>query len=158
MKRSSIEPVFVEIIPKPIEDGKLYISQKYRTAVHRCCCGCGNEVVTPLGPTMWNLGGSEKFVTLEPSIGNWSLSCRSHYFIRRNRIVWAGEMSQRVIQRVRERALQEREDYFAFKNAKARPAAPSQNRHTDHPQSQGQENRSSLLDQVTRWIRKFFLG
>ena len=28
--------------------------------------------------------------TLDPSIGNWSFACRSHYFMRKGRVVWAG--------------------------------------------------------------------
>ena len=30
-------------------------------------------------------------VSLRPSIGNWQLPCRSHYFIVRNRVVWASD-------------------------------------------------------------------
>jgi len=39
---------FVEFIPEKIEEGVLYISIQYCTAIHNCVCGCGNEVVTPL--------------------------------------------------------------------------------------------------------------
>ena len=49
------EPVlayeFVEFIPEDIKEQTLYISIAYCTAVHKCCCGCGREVVTPLSPT-----------------------------------------------------------------------------------------------------------
>jgi hypothetical protein len=43
-----MQPEHVEFIPKALEDGVLYISTKYRTASHRCCCGCGTKIVTPL--------------------------------------------------------------------------------------------------------------
>ena len=46
---------FVEFIPDVIEDWKIYVSIDYATAVHKCCCGCGKEVVTPLSPTDWKL-------------------------------------------------------------------------------------------------------
>ena len=46
---------FVEFIPDQIEEGILYISIEYCTAIHKCICGCGNEVVTPLSPTDWEL-------------------------------------------------------------------------------------------------------
>jgi len=39
--------VFLDTIPLEIKDGVLYISIKYGTAIHKCPCGCGNEIVTP---------------------------------------------------------------------------------------------------------------
>jgi len=39
---------FVDAVPAAREEGKLYISLKYRTAIHSCLCGCGMKVVTPL--------------------------------------------------------------------------------------------------------------
>lgn len=77
---------FVEFIPDIIEDGILYISIEYCTAIHKCVCGCGNEVVTPLSPTDWELSFNGKAVSLSPSIGNWNFPCQSHYFITKNRI------------------------------------------------------------------------
>ena len=41
---------FVDFVPKRLDDGVLYVSIRFGTAVHRCACGCGEEVVTPLGP------------------------------------------------------------------------------------------------------------
>jgi hypothetical protein len=46
---------FVEFIPDELDTGVLYISTTYATVVHKCCCGCGNEVVTPLTPNDWQL-------------------------------------------------------------------------------------------------------
>ncbi|WGJ15967.1 DUF6527 family protein [Methylocapsa sp. D3K7] len=40
---------FVNVVPATREDGKLYISIKYRTAIHSCFCGCGMKGVTPSG-------------------------------------------------------------------------------------------------------------
>jgi len=77
---------FVEFIPEEIEEGTLYISIQYCTAVHKCVCGCGNEVVTPLSPTDWELTFDGKTVSLSPSIGNWNFECKSHYFITKNKI------------------------------------------------------------------------
>ena len=89
---------FVEIIPDTIEDGVLYISLKYCTAIHKCVCGCGNEVVTPISPTDWKLIFDGKTVSLSPSIGNWSFNCQSHYWIKRNKIVYAREWDKEEIQ------------------------------------------------------------
>ena len=51
----TINHKFVEFIPEEIEDGYLYISVIYKSAVHNCICGCGNRVVTPITPTDWRL-------------------------------------------------------------------------------------------------------
>jgi hypothetical protein len=84
-----IRPKFVKYIPDEVEDGVLYISIPYATAIHKCPCGCGEIVVTPIKPTDWTLTWNGETVTLKPSIGNWSLPCRSHYWIIENRIIWA---------------------------------------------------------------------
>ncbi|NDV56845.1 DUF6527 family protein [Bacteroides sp. 519] len=89
---------FVEIIPDAVEDDVLYISLKYCTAIHKCACGCGNEVVTPISPTDWKLIFDGKTVSLSPSIGNWSFNCQSHYWIKRNEIVYAREWDKEEIQ------------------------------------------------------------
>lgn len=82
----TIQHKFVEFIPNSPEQGILYISIEYRTAVHLCVCGCGNKVVTPITPTDWKLRFDGKTVSLYPSIGNWNFSCKSHYFVTRNNI------------------------------------------------------------------------
>jgi len=89
---------FVEIIPDAVEDDVLYISLKYCTVIHKCVCGCGNEVVTPISPTDWKLIFDGKTVSLSPSIGNWSFNCQSHYWIKRNKIVYAREWDKEEIQ------------------------------------------------------------
>src|SRR5205085_355428 len=81
---------FVEFIPDDLEEGVLYVSMQYATAAHKCFCGCGTEVVTPLSPTDWKLIFDGKTISLDPSIGNWGLDCQSHYWIRGNQVRWAG--------------------------------------------------------------------
>lgn len=88
---------FVDTIPNEIKRGSLYISLKYNTAIHKCACGCGEEVVTPLSPTDWKLIYNGKSISLTPSIGNWSFKCQSHYWIKNNQVVWAGKMSKEEI-------------------------------------------------------------
>jgi hypothetical protein len=88
---------FVEYIPTALEEGTLYISIAFATAVHRCCCGCGQEVVTPLTPTDWALTFDGETASLDPSIGNWGFDCQSHYWIRRNRVHWAGRWTAKQI-------------------------------------------------------------
>ena len=84
---------FVELIPDVLEQGVLYISIEYCTVVHKCICGCGNEVVTPLSPTDWELTFDGKSVSLDPSIGNWNFECKSHYWIIKNRVRHSGKWS-----------------------------------------------------------------
>jgi len=119
-RTESVRPEFVDFIPKTLATGVLYISRKYGTASHLCCCGCGNKVVTPLKPGGWQLTVQRGAVTLYPSIGNWSLPCQSHYFIRGNRIVWASQMSKADIEANRVSDRLAREEYFD-----ARPARES---------------------------------
>lgn len=97
-----IEPEFVSRAPDTLEDGRLYVSLPYATALHLCACGCRREVVTPLRPGQWRLI-FEGTVTLRPSIGNWSLPCRSHYFIIRNQVVWARAWSDAEVHARRRR-------------------------------------------------------
>lgn len=84
----------VEHMPEVIEEGVLYVSLEYLTSVHRCCCGCGERVVTPIGPTDWSLTFHGDTVSLHPSIGNWGLACSSHYVLRRGRVEWSGPWSR----------------------------------------------------------------
>ena len=103
---------FVETIPDNLQDGMLYISIPFATAVHKCCCGCGNEVVTPLTPTDWELRFDGKTISLYPSIGSWSLPCNSHYWITRNRVRWAPRWSQKQIRLGRSRDRLAKDHYF----------------------------------------------
>lgn len=88
---------FVEYVPKKIDEKTLYVSTTFSTVVHKCCCGCGNEVVTPLSPTDWELNFDGESISLHPSIGNWNLPCKSHYWIKRNRVLWAREWPKEKI-------------------------------------------------------------
>lgn len=88
-----ISPKFVDNIPDVLEDNTIYISLKYNTAIHKCACGCGNEVVTPISPVNWTLSYNGKDISLSPSIGNWSFKCRSHYWIKNGYIQWSGSIS-----------------------------------------------------------------
>lgn len=87
---TELQPVFVELIESEIEDGKLYISEKYKTAIHLCACGCGGKTVTPLGNGEWSLTKNNDAVTLRPSIGNWKWESpyHAHYYITENKIEW----------------------------------------------------------------------
>jgi hypothetical protein len=102
-RQTHIHTVFVELIPERLEPGKLYISRRYFTAAHLCCCGCGLEVVTPLNPAKWQLTERKGTVSLYPSIGNWSFPCQSHYWITDGQVRWASAMSPDLIAAVKRR-------------------------------------------------------
>ena len=112
MKTMAISYKFVEFIPDKLEEGVIYISEPYKTAIHKCCCGCGEEVVTPLNPTDWSMLITHNKITLYPSIGNWSFACRSHYWIRNGQVVWSGQMTDSQIQNIRDQDKRFKEQYF----------------------------------------------
>jgi hypothetical protein len=116
-KVDSIRPEFVTSVPDQLEDGVLYISERFRICSHKCCCGCGEEVVTPLSPAEWKLTREGEFVSLWPSVGNWDYACRSHYVIRRNRVLPAPPMTERQIARVQQRDAADLSRMVASSNA-----------------------------------------
>jgi Family of unknown function (DUF6527) len=113
---------FVEFIPEELEQGTIYVSIRFATVSHLCCCGCGSKVVTPLRPTDWKLIFDGKTISLDPSIGNWSFACKSHYWIKRNKVVWAWQWSQEEIAAGRAHDSLAKEEYFT---AAKTPAAPA---------------------------------
>lgn len=127
MRIEAVKPQFVEYVPKVLEPGVLYVSEKYKTASHLCACGCGEKVVTPLSPADWKLQINGGKVSLYPSIGNWNYACRSHYWIRNNLIVWSTGMSEQQIARVQTRDLADKARYVAIVNKQKDEAAQSRN-------------------------------
>lgn len=89
MKVETFIVQFVGIVPRPIEPGILYVSERFQTAIHSCACGCGLETVTPFSrPDDWQYTRDGDLVTLNPSIGNFQFPCKSHYYIEQNRVRW----------------------------------------------------------------------
>lgn len=122
MKLHHMTSVFVEEVPTQMRPGVLYVSMECATAMHLCACGCGAETVTPLSPTDWVLFYDGEAVTLHPSIGNWSLPCRSHYFIEDGKVVWAAPMTDAAINRGR---AWDRTRKAAFYSKQAQKMAPA---------------------------------
>ena len=82
------------------EYGVLYVAeteyQDEQFVQYSCPCGCGTVVFIPyykqsqqkeLYPS-WGFKETDGKVTLSPSILSSGFPCRSHYFIRDNRILW----------------------------------------------------------------------
>jgi hypothetical protein len=103
---------FVEFMPDALEERTLYVSMHFATVIHKCCCGCGKEVVTPLSPTDWKLIFDGKTISLDPSIGNWSFECQSHYWIKGSTVKWAQQWSRDEIATGRAHDRFAKERYF----------------------------------------------
>ena len=94
-----IKPVLVMELPKSVNDmkhGILYLKHNEDDtyeSFHLCPCGCGEPVYLQYGGKGWNItlsinGRELKSVTISPSVGCFDFPCKSHYFIRNNKIVW----------------------------------------------------------------------
>ncbi|MHB8858308.1 MAG: DUF6527 family protein [Thermoleophilia bacterium] len=108
---------FVEYLPENLEEGTIYVSMTFGIVAHKCCCGCGKEVITPLSPTDWELTFDGESISLYPSIGNWNSECKSHYWIRNSRVEWARVWSRARISAARNRERKEKEIYYLEKDA-----------------------------------------
>jgi hypothetical protein len=130
MQHKRLEHRFVEQLPERLEAGVLYISMEYATAAHCCCCGCGEEVVTPFTPTDWSMTFDGETISLSPSIGNWNFNCRSHYFIRHGRIVEATSWTNEQVEANRRKDKAAKADYYGTSEltdvVKPIPEAPHQ--------------------------------
>jgi hypothetical protein len=87
----------VHYMPKVLAAGVLYVSEEFDIAGHLCACGCGNKVMTPLGPTEWSFKETNGAPSLEPSVGSWQLPCQSHYWITKGEIRWAPKWTREQI-------------------------------------------------------------
>ena len=104
----AITPVFVEYIPTEGKDlilGIVFISMKHNMVVYRCPCGCGGLSEFMLDPIRFRMEYDGSSVTFYPSIGISYLECRSHYWIRNNRIEWCAPMEDWESQEAQRRDL-----------------------------------------------------
>lgn len=138
----TLDHKFVEYIPEELEEETLYISLSFGTVAHKCCCGCGNEVVTPLSPTDWKLTYDGETITLDPSIGNWSYECRSHYWIKNSKVLWSDQWSEVQIRSARLKDKLDKKNYFK---------SEEHNSANDNIKSENDFS-SSLWHKFKRWI------
>lgn len=103
MKTDHFKPEFAETFPNALKVGVFYISVEFNSCAHLCACGCGHEVITTLSPAQWAFSYNGKDVSLHPSVGNWALTCKSHYVIDSGRVRWARQFSKAEIDRNRAR-------------------------------------------------------
>lgn len=90
-RRETYVTRFVDRAPMQdmMEEGVLYVLPHYGCALHKCMCGCGELISTPLDKKhgwSWTFDGQN--VSLDPSIGNFSYPCKSHYFLKNGKVEW----------------------------------------------------------------------
>ena len=94
MKQTTYTTEHVSTKPKEMQNGVLYVMEHYNLAVHRCMCGCGEEVITPIDenggktPGYWGWTECSGMASLHPSVGNFQFKCRSHYFLKNGKVQW----------------------------------------------------------------------
>jgi hypothetical protein len=132
MRTDSLVIVMVDRVPSDTAEGTLYVAAERGLAIHRCCCGCGFEVVTKLSPTAWHLEVDGDRPSLYPSIGNWGLPCQSHYIVHKGRVIWARSFSRREIATVRQAADNERAAFDRLRSQEERDAWQEHRRREAH--------------------------
>jgi len=127
MRHRTLEHRFVRNVPRELEPGVLYVSMDYATAVHSCCCGCRERVVTPFTPTDWHMTFDGESISLHPSVGNWHQKCRSHYVIRGNRVLEAGPWSNAQVEAERRRDKKAKAAHYGeLKEARSDRSSPAE--------------------------------
>lgn len=149
MKIKTLRPVFIDHLPEHLEEGVLYISEEFAIAGHKCCCGCGEEVITPLNQAQWQVRKEREAISLYPSIGNWKFSCKSHYWIRKNQVIDALPMQEHTIGLVKQRDRQAKDIYIQQHNKKqGLSSGPKQ---TDRVSP-------SMVVAIFKWLRNWWNG
>lgn len=87
------EMQIVHRIPENLQPGLLYVCFDCNVVAHLCACGCGEKVVLPIDPQFWSVRYDGETVTLSPSIGNYQYHCKSHYWIKENRVIWVDDFA-----------------------------------------------------------------
>lgn len=85
-----------------MEEDIVYVSFEDNVSKHLCMCGCGELIVTPISPVEWSLVYNGRY-SLSPSIGNWQLPCKSHYFITDEKVEMSYQFTDSKIKAVQKR-------------------------------------------------------
>lgn len=91
---------FVEDPPSQLEDSLVYLigdGGRPWSASFKCPCGCGEAISLSLiehdNPS-WHVSTRTSGITIHPSVWR-TKGCRSHFFIRDGRVLWAKEERRR---------------------------------------------------------------
>ncbi len=145
IRYTHLEHRFVEHIPDELLPGLLYISIEYGSVAHACCCGCGEEIVTPLTPTDWQIIYDGETISLYPSVGSWNLPCRSHYIIKHGRAIEALPWTSKQILAEQRRNHMAKSRYYAEE-----PNPPEPEELNDGSKLAAE---TSFWAQAIRWLR-----
>ena len=108
MKINKFKVEFVDKVPLNLKNGILYVCLSCNVIVHRCACGCGEKTVTPIDKKYgWIMKYDGQSITLRPSIGNFNIPFRSHYYITDNNVEWLENYQQKnnkkcIFERIRQ--------------------------------------------------------
>ncbi|GGD84553.1 hypothetical protein GCM10011515_00350 [Tsuneonella deserti] len=141
MSRAAYDHKFVKAFPDKLDEGILYVSVEFSTAAHRCFCGCGSEVYTRFSPRDWSMKFNGEVVSINPSIGNWSFPCQSHYILDGGRVHWADKWSRERIELGRLLDRDRKERHYKGELQASPPPRPIE------PAS-----RPGILARFTRWL------
>lgn len=89
MEVTTFDLELVHRVPEKPQSGILYACFDCNVVVHLCACGCKEKVVLPIDPEFWKVEYDGESLSLQPSIGNFQYPCKSHYWIRKNKVIWA---------------------------------------------------------------------
>ena len=91
MRKNNYSTEFVQYMPEELEEGVLYIAPHFECALHKCMCGCGEIVCTPLSKNQWNWKFDGISASISTSVGNYSFQCKSHYFLSDGIVRWVNK-------------------------------------------------------------------
>ncbi len=150
----TLTPRFVEEVPDDLEPGVFYVSLEHGSMLHLCACGCGHEVALPLTPVDWRFTFDGETISVSPSVGSWSLPCRSHYIVDRGRVRWAGDWTKEQIEagRLRDQARKDSR-YGHFPEPRAAPG-PVDASKTDA--SARGDRSAGMLGSIQAWFAWLF--
>ena len=93
MELREFELQVVRRMPEQMRFGILYVCFECNVVAHLCACGCGEKVVLPIDPNFWYVKYDGETVSMTPSIGNYQFACKSHYWIRENKVIWVNDLA-----------------------------------------------------------------
>ncbi|HLO96315.1 MAG TPA: DUF6527 family protein [Burkholderiaceae bacterium] len=88
-----------ERLPSTVGPFEFHYSRRFDMAALACACGCGHRVMLNL-LDQHHLDIEDGLPTVTPSILVSDAPCLSHFFIRRGRVQWAEQWSQKTVDRV----------------------------------------------------------
>ena len=103
--------------------------------------------MTPFTPTDRKMTIDGETVSLDPSIGNWTLAGRSHYVIKRGRVIEAGPWTDKQVEAERHRDRAAKARFYGVPE----PTEPVATAGQAEPPSQA---KPGFVSRILRWVSK----